>query len=710
MSAAAPLWQVAGSAIWGAGAVACLIAAARLRARLAHFGTARSAVVGAVGLTALWALAGALAGPQSMPAELASSFRNLAWLVALHRLFAIEGRHAALSPVRPLILALGFVELLQLAIEWLLIARPFGDVLASLAFHTVTLFRLLVATGGLVLVHNFYGGAEPQSRAALRWPALALAIQWGFDLNHYTVTYLLAGTLDELAALRGLSALALGALLCTGLRRGNEALRFRPSRAVMFQSASLLIIGGYLVFMVAISRWLGRAGPEISAELQLAFAGTAAAVIAIFASSQALRAWVRVTISKHLFQHRYDYRDEWLRFTRTIGRPGPAGRTLDERVIRAVADMTGSPAGVLLTLNEQGDLALASRWQWPTAEVPAIAMPAAAIRVFEADPSGGFIVDLDELRRPEAVPPRHWAPPEQVVPDWVLAEPRAWAMVPLHHFDRIVGMVVLARPALARRLDWEDFDLLRVAGQQLASYLAEQAGQEALAEAGRFDEFNRRIAFVMHDIKNLASQLGLLARNAEAHAENPAFRADMLVTLRNAADKLNALLARLSRYGTAPVERLAPVEARLVVGRVAARFKLSHQVELAETDPCRLVASEELLEQVLVHLVQNAIDASPPAVPVCLRVTSTRDHGTIEVLDSGSGMSAEFIRTGLFKPFVSTKPGGFGIGAYEARELVRAMGGTLDVESREGAGSRFTIRLPHVQPDHLSNTNAARVA
>ena len=87
---------------------------------------------------------------------------------------------------------------------------------------------------------------------------------------------------------------------------------------------------------------------------------------------------------------------------------------------------------------------------------------------------------------------------------------------------------------------------------------AEQAGQEALGEAQRFDEFNRRIAFVMHDIKNLASQLSLLARNAEKHADNPAFRADMLVTLRNSADKLNALLARLGRYGgggAEPAER-----------------------------------------------------------------------------------------------------------------------------------------------------------
>ena len=104
--------------------------------------------------------------------------------------------------------------------------------------------------------------------------------------------------------------------------------------------------------------------------------------------------------------------------------------------------------------------------------------------------------------------------------------------------------------------------------------------------------------------------------------------------------------------------------------------------------------NRETLEQVLTHLVQNAIDTSPPDRAVLLRVSTTGLHCAIEVTDNGSGMSADFVRNRLFKPFVSTKHGGFGIGAFEARELVRAMQGRLDVESREGLGSRFTVRLP----------------
>jgi putative PEP-CTERM system histidine kinase len=278
-----------------------------------------------------------------------------------------------------------------------------------------------------------------------------------------------------------------------------------------------------------------------------------------------VRSWINVMLAKHFFQHRYDYRAEWQRFTRTIGRAGPNARPLHARVVQALADITDSASGVMLIPGEGGALVLAARWQWPTLDVPAESMSCAASQFFE---KRGFIVDLDELRAGVDNEGE-----QQVMPRWLIEEHGAWALVPLLHFDRLVGLVVLGRPPLARKLDWEDFDLLRVVGQQLASYIAEHNGQALLLEASRFDEFNRRIAFVMHDIKNLASQLALLARNAERHADNPEFRKDMLVTLTNSADKLNALLARLSRYGAVNVQRLEPVDAAGIVAGIAARYR-----------------------------------------------------------------------------------------------------------------------------------------
>ncbi len=689
-----PLWQSAVLGFYLIGAAALLGLAGWLFPRRERLGPAADSILSALGITAFWGIAVAAMGRANPGTEMFLSLSYLAWLWALYRLFANDGRHESVRPIRSVVLALGFVEMLQLG---LIPAQARFDTVrgaSEMIFELSMTFRLLSSVGALVLVHNLFVGASPAGRLTLRWPAAALATMWLYDLNFYTIAYLTGAIPETLSDLRGLLMIVMAILLALGSAESRSELRLRASRSVAFQSFSLLLIGGYLVAMVVIAQGLAYVGSDFARLIQIGFLVAASVAALLVLPSPKLRGWTRVMLAKHLFQHRYDYRAEWLRFTETIARGGEQVMPLHERVVQAVADITDSPAGLLLTPGEDGSLVLDSRWQWPDIAVPGVALSAAAVSFFERE---RFILDLDDVREG-----RDSRGEVELVPEWLFDCSRAWAMIPLLHYQRLVGIVVLARPAIVRRLDWEDFDLLRVVGQQLASYLAEQAGQEALGEAHRFDEFNRRIAFVMHDIKNLASQLSLLARNAEKHAEKPEFRADMLVTLRNSSDKLNALLARLGRYGAAGNERPEEVDALECVTRVVRRYEAQHSVMLVEQQHCIAVANAESLEQALVHLVQNAIDASDAGSPVLLSVLADGLSCRIEVLDSGAGMSAEFMRSRLFKPFHSSKPGGFGIGAFEARELVRAMSGRLEVESREGIGTRFIIRLPLAPVAQLS--------
>ncbi|WP_243990798.1 XrtA/PEP-CTERM system histidine kinase PrsK [Novosphingobium album (ex Hu et al. 2023)] len=683
------LWGAVGVAFDLTGAIALATLAIWLWPRRERFGSAGGVIPAALFVTAGWCLtvasASAVVSGVFLP-SVAESARNLIWLVVVYRLFASDGRHATIAPIRPVIAALAFVEMLHLGVDFALSRVALDGQLLQFAFDFNVLFRLLVTVGGLVLVHNLYAGAPREVRPALRWPAVGLAVLWAFDLNLYTIAYLAARWPVEIAAFRGVATLVLTGCFALAAASNRDALRLRPSRAVTFQTFSLLVIGFYLVAMVAVAQWLSYAGGNFARLIELAFLTLASAVALVVLPSRRVRGWLKVTLTKHFFQHRYDYREEWLRFTRTIGSRGSEASPLGERVVQSVADIFESPAGLLLTPGEQGDLTLAARWNWPEIEVPAVAFPLHAQTYFERT---GYIADLDDLRAGLALPEA-----DIEVPAWLTGDARVWALIPLVHYERLVGMVVLARPQIVRKFDWEDFDLLRVFGQQVASYLAENASQQALAESSRFEDFHRRIAFVMHDIKNLASQFSLLARNAELHADKPAFRADMLVTLRNSSDKLNALLARLSRYGNGAVDKLEQVRASEVVASVMERFRANPQVVLAQIVDVEVTANSHSLEQVLVHLVQNAIDASKPESPVFLSLTVEGLTARFEVLDSGCGMSAEFVRNRLFKPFVSTKNGGFGIGAFEARELVRAMRGRLEVESREGLGSRFLVYVP----------------
>jgi putative PEP-CTERM system histidine kinase len=400
------------------------------------------------------------------------------------------------------------------------------------------------------------------------------------------------------------------------------------------------------------------------------------------------RGWLKVKLAKHLFEHRYDYRTEWLRFTDTLGRAGPDAPPLSERMVRAFADMADAPGGLLLVSDGGRGLAVADSTSWP-GSIPSPEAFEDTADFWTQLEANSRVIEFEGVRR-------GWSPPQDrglPIPNWLLDEPAAWAGVPLLHQQRLVGVVVLAAPNYRRQLDWEDFDLLRTAGHQAASSLAEALGQEALSHAQRFEEFNRRFAFILHDIKNLVSQLSLLARNAERHADNPEFRADMVATLRSSVGKMNDLLTRLAPHSQAKVQRIEALPLRPMLTSAIAAKRRDREVALSGDASVAAMIDATALEQAVGHLLQNALDASS-GEPVVVRVTGDTSQVAIAISDKGVGMDGEFIRNRLFEPFASTKPGGFGIGAFEARSLITAMGGRLTVDSRPGRGTTFTIILP----------------
>jgi len=463
-----------------------------------------------------------------------------------------------------------------------------------------------------------------------------------------------------------------------------------PSRTAVVRALMFL---ASLVYLCATLVLLAAAEPR-----GIAYVWIARGLVVFGASFSAMlllprgraRSWLKLQLAKHLFRHRYDYRTEWLRFIATLG-DDRTDETLVRRIERGLAAITDSPASCLLVTVPSGRLepASAGTGAWPVGAKAGC--DGLFTRMVERAPR---LLDADALRAARTGAPAT-EEARRLAPDWLLNDHSIWAGVPLVHGERLAGFVLLARPPVDRRLDWEDHDLLSVAGRQAASHLAEAQGQEALAEARRFHEFNRRFAFIVHDVKNLASQLGLVARNAERHADNPAFRADMVATLRDSVQRLNDLLARLAPQSTPRADPPRAASPMALLEEIAAQRRAQHPVHLAGDAGLHALFDPARLELALGHLVQNAIEASPPGEPVWLSVHRRGLEVEVSVLDHGRGMSAEFIQQGLYTPFSSTKPGGYGIGAFEARALVAAMGGRLEVESREGEGSRFAIILPY---------------
>jgi putative PEP-CTERM system histidine kinase len=658
----------------------------RLRAGVAERGQAL--LLAAYALTAAWAWLVAIEGPLAPLPIFAETVRNLVWIALLFSLSGAEGeRAAAARGVRLVLGAVALVIGLQLILDMLALSGALSaDVM--IAFHqTSRLLRVVMAAGALIIVHNIYGQAAPSSRGPIRLAMFALAATWGYDLNLYTLAYLGAPLADGLFAWRGLIVAATMPLFALSRDRGS-GWRIRLSHAATFQSLSLLAICAYFAVMAVLATALRGSGWDWARGLSMiGIAGMTLATVVLLPSARA-RAWAKVKLAKHFFEHRYDYRAEWLRFTGTIGRSGGEAAPLGERVIEAFADILDAPGGMLLVADDSGAVDPAAAWNWPGLRLAA-GEPRPAAEFWRAVEAEGRILDLDAARR------EHGAAKDRTLPfpDWMLGDPAAWVGVPLIHHERLVGLVLLAAPDYRRPLDWEDFDLLRTAGRQAASSLAEAHGQEALLNAQRFEEFNRRFAFILHDVKNLVSQLSLLSRNAERHADNPEFRADMVATLKSSVGKMNELLQRLSPQAGQRTERTEPTPLRDLLSAAVATKRRDHDIRLLGDTSLWALVDPLGLEQAVGHLLQNAVDASPDGAAVVVRVSGDEAEVQIAIVDSGSGMDSDFVRHRLFQPFASTKQGGFGVGAFEARSLIAAMGGRLGVTSAPGKGSSFVIHL-----------------
>ncbi|MEQ1687142.1 MAG: XrtA/PEP-CTERM system histidine kinase PrsK [Sphingopyxis sp.] len=646
-------------------------------------------------LTAAWLGTAAWSGPGSAFTLSMEAARNLGWLWFMVSLYSLDPQARRISAVGWVYIGLFGVEALVLAA--LSRAMAFGAP-ANLIVSGFSTVQMLVSAGALVLLHNLFEATRTDKRHALTMPLAALGLLWAYDLNLYAISYLSGEPAGLMVMLRPAALfMMLAMLVVASLRPGAQGVQL--SRPAAFRSLALAGIGGWLGILSLLALLVPGSGLAFGKLAQGAVLLGTVTGAALMLLSPRMRAHLRVWTAKHFYEHRYDYRAEWLRFTATLNRNETASLSIDARAIKALADIVESPAGLLVS-STGGTANLAAIW--PGGALQAGSDDWTAMIGYMGDASR--IIQLDEVRSGNA-------PLGEVaaIPDWLVSDPRYWIAVPLVHLDHIEALVVLARPPLDRALDWEDFDLLRVAGRQAASHIAEARGAEALAESTRFEEFHSRFAFMMHDVKNLASQMALLSRNAERHGEKPAFREDMVVTLRVCADRLSQLMQRLSQQEKISIGKLTRVDVAMIARRIAEARRSQHPVEVVGLASAEGWGNRETIEQLLTHLVQNAIEASAPDAVVRIRAGHKDGHATLCVEDKGKGMSPEFIRSELFRPFHSTKEGGFGIGAYQARQLAEAMGGKLSVESRIGEGTSFTLSLPEQkQAQHiLSDSEAA---
>lgn len=612
-------------------------------------------------VTAVYSASSALVAPRSVVMSSVWMAALLGWTVAVISLDAVcRGRSVRQLPLvqRNLLGALVLL-FVGLGVVWI------TD--SALAIALIVDANLIFALIILVLLENVMRNAEREILWHVSLPTVAtgglalvsLLLYGSVVLRHHFAGPLIGARLAMLFMV--LPLFGVGAM---------RAIRWRPrrlqlSKEAAFYSASLILGGSFMVMLGVIGELLHDYGVGLGAVVEWAvmFAGLLA--LGIVASSGSARSRVMVMLSRHFVAAPYDYRQEWLRCIATLSADREA--SVAQRAIKALADTADAPTGILL-LHDRDHARLRYTEGWNTAqELPAIPTNA---------PLFSEIVNNTVIELTQDGP---------MAPFWLaVALPDPFEAGPL-------GVVLLSRSRAAQPLHREMATLLAVVAGEISLVMAERRAAEALAIARKFEETGKRFAFVAHDIKNVANQLALLIDNAQRHITDPAFQADLIATVGDSVEKIRSMIRRLDQGGAGGSARID------VGGRMRALLAHRSAILLEEAPGSSTILIEPMVfDMIINHLLDNAREASSEAQLVSVELRHSEGWVTIRIIDSGCGMSAHFVREQLFKPFTSTKPSGFGLGAFQTRELVVQAGGSLDVVSEEGVGTTITIRLPTV--------------
>jgi putative PEP-CTERM system histidine kinase len=653
-------------------AFVALIALMLVRRRISGPGIA---ILAACLLTAAWSADLALSGllPEGARTIL-DGFRLLAWLIVLGMLIGMRDQRRGRSLSLPFVLTVGFCLAVAISDTALVLVEPSVNNGALRGLHD--LLRVGIGVAGLLATENLLRNAEQPARRGI-WPlCLALGATFVFELFFYADRLMLPGASPVAAAGRGLVGLFAVPLLAVAMARNREwRVDIHVSRTLVLHTAALVASGVFCMSLAAtglLVRELGGAwGPQF--EL-LTLVGSAIVLVSVMGSRD-LRVHLKRFVARHFYSHRFDYRTEWLRFVETVSQPGIQGDALQVRVVRALAQIVDSPAGSLWCSQDGHGFVPEATWNLPIDRGLKLPAGHAFLAGFR---DGSWIQE-----RPAAA-----------IPAWPFDPTDSWVAIPLAHGDALIAFVILAPPPNGYRLEWETFDLLRAAGRQAASYLAEERSTRALGDNRALNDFSKRFAFVVHDFKNLASQLGMVVANARRHMENPEFRADMLETLESSVARMNRLIEQM-RAGS----RQAPpqiIEPDVVVAELAQELHalgIPFETRLDARD-CKVAIDRDQFRSILSHLINNAREAGQPSSEVVLASHRTGRQITIDIVDTGPGMDEKFIREEFLRPFRSTKSSGMGIGGYQIREMLRLAGGELEVISAKGVGTVMRCTLP----------------
>jgi putative PEP-CTERM system histidine kinase len=573
--------------------------------------------------------------------------------------------------------------------------------------------KVIAAVVGLWCLEQVFRNTAANLRWAIKFLCVALLALFGYDMVLYTEALLFERVNYAWMMARGVANAVLVPLFAiAAVRNRSWKVDIMVSRNVVFHSTTLVAAGIFLIVMSTVGyyvRYFGGRWGEVGQALVL-FIGLIMLLVLLLSGQ--LRARLRVFVAKNFFSYRYDYRNEWLALTKALGEKQLSAsdlgvhetQPLPMRALNAIGRFVEANEGSIWLADKDGQFRLMA--SVPDEITPNLEGKTTASNTIDAnDPFVEFMRAKEWVVLVPEISERTDLYGDVQVPAVIGRDPLLWLVVPLLRGEDAIGFICLRKPSTVMEIDWEVRDILKTAARQTASYLAVERAVEELVVARQFESFNRMSAFVVHDLKNLVAQLRLLLANATRHRHNPEFQDDMLLTVENVMERMQNLLLQL-RAGTKPMEQAQVLTIASVLSEAIESKKASHlQPSIhyqGNASSAQIKAHPDRLARVVGHLVQNATEACTRDGKIDINVSLNDDKLLLSVSDNGQGMSEQFLRTQLFKPFESTKAHGMGIGTFESKEYITELGGSLDVRSAVGQGTTFTIKLPLAQAQSLT--------
>ena len=543
----------------------------------------------------------------------------------------------------------------------------------------------------LMNIERTFRAAVGTMRWRIKFVVLGLAVIFGARIYTRSQALLFSDYSPSQLIVESTALLIGCALIAVAyVRTGLNEIEVYPSRAVLHTSVTVLLTGAYLfvvgVLAQVVARFGGTAGFPVAAFVVL----LGVAILAMLLLSDRARQSLQLFISRHFKRPQYDFRQIWARFTQSLA-VALDETTLGTIAARIISETFGALSVSTWLFDEQGERLIRAGSTSDAEQEREDFTCSIAKKEFNS-------AELIKLSRPFDLgrAKEKWARDLMEKSNGQFRSGGSPICVPLIGGEHWLGAIVLADRVRGLGYSAEEMDLLKCIGEQVAASLLKLRLTEEIMERKELEAFQTMSAFLIHDLKNAASTLGLMLENLPTHFDNPAFRQDAFRGIGSAASRINDLINRMNALRHELLLKPAELDLNIVVTEALANLNGTLDTKLVtkfDQIP-KISADRQQLQSVFTNLLLNARDAVGTNGRIMVQTARQGEWVALSVSDNGCGMTELFIKNSLFRPFRSTKKKGLGIGMFQSKTIVEAHHGKIHVESELGVGTTFRVMLP----------------